>query len=166
MTITIREITAAEISRFYLTFQQLVMAEFSEYSEDLKKYLTTNNRGINFDSLTYLLEVGAILLAAYKDNADEIIGLLIADNPYAGVSFCTWLVVSHQYQQQGVGKKLVAEWEKLSTERGAHAIRLEATNSAKTFYEKLGFTLIGVDKKGYCGIDKYLYKKKLREPLF
>lgn len=160
--IAIKEITKADLQFFYTTFVELTQKEFPEYPISLRYFLSHNPRGITEQTLTYLLDIGSILLGAYVHG--QIVGLLIADNPYAGISFCTWIIVSHEWQRKGIGKKLLIEWEKLAKNRGAHALRLETSAKNKIFYEKLGFIPIGKDMEGYCGVDKILFKKKLQNP--
>lgn len=62
------------------------------------------------------------------------------------------VAVHPAYRRQGIGEKLILELMKALKEKGSHSLTLEVRESndpAKTLYEKLGFSQVGLRKNYY-----------------
>lgn len=69
--------------------------------------------------------------------------------PWGGISFIFWLAVDPKVQHKGIGTAILKEWEKIAKANGGHAVHLDSAEKNLKFYDKLGYKLIGHDKKGY-----------------
>ena len=71
--------------------------------------------------------------------------------------------VKKEFQNKGVGRKLMNRFEKLAKKEGVKAIYLEVSEkniNAINFYKKLGFIPIGLRKKYYKNGENALLLKK------
>lgn len=157
----IKNLENEKLDEFFELFKSLLETQFTEYSKRTRKFLYANSRTINKEELQRKMKKD-IVLAAFSNK--QIIGILIADLPFGGVSFCHWLAVDPKFQRKGVGKILLKTWEEQTKTLGAHNLRLESRESNIPFYEKIGFKVLGFDKKGYFGTDNYILVKLIQEP--
>ncbi|RHW52468.1 GNAT family N-acetyltransferase [Lactobacillus bombicola] len=87
------------------------------------------------------------LLLVFEDNATKKVVAYLHAELYEEIYFDPMynilaLAVSHSYQQQGIGTKLMGELEKRAISHGINEIRLnsgEQRIKAHQFYEKLGY---------------------------
>lgn len=73
------------------------------------------------------------------------------------------LYVHKNHLGEGIGSRLLVRMEAAAKQLGAKKFRLEATKTAKTFYEKNGFVLIkkSIHKIDDQKLDIYLMEKRL-----
>jgi len=159
--IIIDKVGEKNLDEFFKVFSRLIQSEMLEYSERTRKYFYTNNRAMNKKVLKWKLGKGDIVLSA---TLKKMVGILIADRPFGGISIGHWLVVDRQFQMIGIGRSLLLEWEKISKDDGAHGLRLETDKRNIDFYKKMGFSLVGLDKRGEFGTDNYIMKKVIQTP--
>ena len=72
-----------------------------------------------------------------------------------------YMAIKNEYQNQGFGKLLIFDLEKIAKERGAKEIILQSREIAVKFYQKLGYI---IEKKTYLlfnDIQHFLMKKIL-----
>jgi len=69
------------------------------------------------------------------------------------------LAVKPEAQRAGVGKTLLAQFERIAIGRGARRLHLEVRdgNQALNLYHASGFTLVGRRRRYYKGLDGELY---------
>lgn len=161
MDIEIKQISKEHVDDFFDFFSVGVESLFPEYTNNIRKYLSSN-KAISKEMLVKKIENNNFVLAAFKNN--KIIGLLIADVPFGGGSFAHWLIVTGEHQKKGIGRSLLSKWEELALASGAHYLQLEISERNIGFYEKVGFVQVGLQKKGAFGTDNYIYYKLIQEP--
>jgi len=157
----IREMKIKESKSFLKFFRNSVKTQFPEYSKKSIDFLLkkewTKKKIENSLKEKYVL----YLLAFEKEN---IIGYLIGEPPFAGVSSVYWLAVDEKYQGKGIGTKLINKFIFLVKKKGAHKVNLSVTNKDNiSFYEKLGFGNINFVKKDYFGLDTYWMYKDIQK---
>lgn len=148
----VRESDLKNLGKIYLL---TINSEFPEYTEKTLDYFTR-------PSYKKLMLAKKIKLGAYHEG--KLIGYLLANNPFGGVLFVSWLAVLKPYQGKGVGKKLLEKLEQIAKRKGAHSIFLSTYKRDMGFYEKQGFENIGYDVKGYFGQEEYYMRKLIQEP--
>ena len=148
----VRESDLKELGKIYsLTIQN----EFPEYTpKTIQYFIKPSYRSI---MLAKKIKLGAF-------HQGKIIGYLLANNPFGGVLFVSWIAVLKTYQGKGVGKKLLEKLEQIAKIKGAHSILLSTYKRDTGFYEKQGFENIGYDEKGYFGLGEYHMRKIIQEP--
>jgi len=97
-----------------------------------------------------------------KDRASgETIGGLLGDSFYDWL-FVKMLVVPDVLRGSGVGRRLMAEAERVAVARGCAGIWLDTFEfQARGFYEKLGFTVFGTLPDHPRGMSRYFLRKRL-----
>lgn len=157
--IKIELLKKTEVDTFVRLFKNLVTSQFPEFSTYTKKVFCKNRK---VKTLTQLNEAIPIFIAT--DNT-KMIGFLVPDNPVGGVVLCDWIVIEPDYRKNGIGSKLIQEWEKHSKKRGLHNLRLEATKKQLVpFYQKNGFEIIGTDKCSVFGAEAVIMSKIISKP--
>ncbi len=159
---SINKVELAEVDELFDLFSKLILSQFPEYTQRVRKHLITSNRTYNKDFITKKIEEEHIVLCA-KVNG-KIVGIFIADRPLGGASFGYWLMVDPAFQRKGIGRDLLKTWEEIAKNSGAHNLRLESDKANVEYYKKMGFKLIGLDEKGYFGSDNYIFAKIIQEP--
>lgn len=160
--ILIEELKEQELDIFYDLFKKCTQNLFPGYSERTREYLHSHERTYNKEVIRRKIKNGDTLLIAKSDG--NIVGYLIADKQFGGVSFCHWLVVDPGVQKKGIGKMLLVHWEQMAKVNGAHSLRLESDKRNLEYYKNRGYAAIGLDEKGYFGSDNYILKKSIQEP--
>ena len=163
-TIKIKKATYKDIGLFWNLFKVSVEKQFPEYPIKaknffLKKYYTKNN-------LKQLVKNKTItILIAIDDN--EIIGYLIANSPYGGVSSIIWLAVKDSSQNKGIGSNLLKKYEAIAKKQGIHKILLLITDKQRSkFYKKNGYKLVGYIPQSYFGVDDWWFYKEIQTPKY
>ncbi|PJA02159.1 hypothetical protein COX73_02255 [bacterium (Candidatus Gribaldobacteria) CG_4_10_14_0_2_um_filter_36_18] len=163
-TIKIKKATYKDINRFWNLFKISVKKQFPEYPIKvrkffLEKYYTKNN-------LRQWVKKGIITLLIATNN-NEIVGYLIANFPYGGVSSIIWLAVQNSFQNRGIGSALLKKYETIAKKKGIHKILLSMTNKQNLkFYKKNGYKLIGYIPQNYFGVDDWWLYKEIQTPNF
>lgn len=66
------------------------------------------------------------------------------------------------YRNQGYGKQMIAEFERIAQERGCHIIDLDTFSfQAPAFYQKMGYTFYGKLEGIGQGVQRFFLKKQL-----
>ena len=158
----IREIKTKEIDSFLDFFRKSVKTQFNEYSKKSKDFFLKKEWTKDRIKNSIKEKIIIYLLAFDKD---KIIGYLIGGYPFGGVAAVMWLAVDDDYQERGIGRKLVNSFIAISKEKGAHKVKLDVTNEKNLgFYKKLGFTVQCFSKKDYFGLDSYWMCKDIQKP--
>jgi len=160
MEIRIERIKEKEVPHISNHYTEWIMRLFPEYPESVKKKMI--EKYYNGKHLLETLRKNGIILVVYLGK--EMVGILVTDPPLGGLSYAPWLMVGSSFQGRGIGKSLLKRWEEEAKKQGCHNLRVEADHRNVGFYEKMGFTLIGLEKKGYFGTDNYLFQKIIAEP--
>ena len=101
-----------------------------------------------------------VMLIAKKNN--KIVGLLVGSPLNGGVASIAWVAVSSEARGMGVGQMLCDRAESAYRMIGAHKIVLYTeTESAKRFYERIGYSLEGTHPNHWWGVDHYCMAKIL-----
>ncbi len=158
----VRRITKNEIKPFQKFFQRIISEAFTEYPPEVLDFFINKDFADAF--LKKSLEKWDYVVLLAIDNS-EIIGFLVREKLYGGVSFCTWLAVDQKYRGQGIGSKLVDFWEKEVLKEKGHKLMLVApSEEACRFYLKKGFEEEGYEKKSWFGLDYWIFGKIIAEP--
>lgn len=157
-----RRLSEKELLNFYQLFLRVLKDGFPEYPPALIKFFSEKdfsltvikNKLVKKESLIWVTEDGG-----------ELVGFLLADKLYGGVSYCCWLGVEIKMRGKGIGRKLLEEWEKEVLRQGGHKLML-LTQSQKNrgFYQKSGFKEEGFEEKSWFGLDCWLFGKVIGEP--
>lgn len=108
-----------------------------------------------------------------KENNDIHIGIFMDDRITAcalvhfegKAAHIRQVAVDKQYQGSGLGALVMAAAEKMATERGARIFKLHARDSARAFYEKIGYLVEGEPFEKLT-IKHWLMKKAPESGLF
>lgn len=159
---SIHWLTKKDIDEFFDVFSRLVQNQFPEYSASVRTHFYTGEREITKRQLFKKVKKNDLIF--FAKNSKRIVGVLIADRPLGGISFCHWLAVDIPFQKKRIGQALLSMWEKAAYEVGSHGLHLESPKRNVTYYKKRGFELLGLHRKGYFGTDNYIFTKLLQEP--
>lgn len=165
MQYSIESLQSKNIQTFYPLFRTVLTTEFPGYDPAVIRFLL--EKMYSPRALAYWVDrkEKTILTATVNESTGEhMVGFAVVDMPYGGVSFCRWLGVLPIYQRKGAGSALIAAWEEEARNQRAHKMEVAGQPEAKKFYEKKGFTLEGMRKRSYFGIDQYLFGKVIGEP--
>lgn len=160
METIIRKVKAGDVSDIFSHYKDWVMGLFPEYSETLRKNLV--KKVFDEEYVNKKIKEKGIVLAAISEG--QLVGVLIADKLFGGISYGAWLIVDSNFQRKGIGKNLLKHWEDEVRKQGGHGLRLDADKRNVEYYKKMGFRMIGLERKGYFGTDNYLFQKTIAEP--
>lgn len=158
--ISYKKLETEDFEAFYEFFSKSLKELFPHYHpRAIDQYLTGD---YSKETLQNLLKNGKkTAFLAYTDN--KIIGFMLVSKTFGGVSFGNWLAVDCDYQNRGIGSKLLYVWEK-QAEEDAHTLQVWTTDLRVNFYKRKGFTLVGNFPKAWFGVDHYLLFKLLQDP--
>ncbi len=159
--VVIKRVREKDLNAFFELFSRLIRAGFPEYSQKTREFMVTNKRMWTKSHFKEQVK-RRLIIGAWAGN--KIVGLIYADSPWGGVSLAYWLMIDPNFQRQGIGKKLLATWEKIVKDKGAHFIYLYADKRNVDYYKERGFEIAGLMKKGWFGSDDYIFTKLLQEP--
>ena len=159
---TIELLKEAEVPLFWPIFSRVLTTQFPGYAPEVIHYFL--NTIYTPPVYQYWINTTAKFVLVARDQQTGIIGFALIDRPYGGVSLCRWLGVLPGYQRQGIGSKLIQEWEKQAGQQGAHKMEVAAQPEAKDFYAKCELKLEGKRQLSYFGIDQYIYGKVIGQP--
>jgi len=160
--IKIEKLKLENLAEFLLVFKEILTTGFPEYSAALVDFLI----GKDYSATVFeekLKNNQWFVLKASLEN--QLVGFLLADNLYGGVSYCNWVGVLEKCQGQGIGQALLGAWEEEIKKVGGHKLTL-ITQSRKNmdFYLKAGFKQEGFEEKSWFGLDCWLYGKVIGDP--
>jgi ribosomal protein S18 acetylase RimI-like enzyme len=154
----IERINLEDWDEFYTFFLKMMREDFPEFPESGKKYLLEGK----YANLRFLDKVkkGKLGIIVVKDDQQKLSGFLVFEPDIGGVIFLNWVVVVKEVRGQGLGRRLIEEWEKGVKQSSFHKLVVSTTDKNNLgFYQKLGYKLEGVLKKDHWGKDKYLLGK-------
>jgi len=156
--IKIKKITQKDINQFWDYFKISVEKQFPEYPIKIRKFFL--EKQYTKSHLKQWLKRGTITLLVAK-NKNNIVGYLLANDPYGGVSSIIWLAVKNSFQRKGIGGSLLRRYEIIAKKQEVHKITLLVTNKKNIkFYEKNDYKLAGYIPQFYFKIDSWwLYKE-------
>ncbi len=165
MDFVIEELQEDEITPFHNLFAKILKEGFPGYSPNVIDYFLSKIYTPNAFYL-WLKDNWKTFLVAKKQSKTkkEIIGFVVIDKPYGGVSFCRWLGVLKNYRKKGIGKKLIKTWINKAKKTDCHKIEVASQPAAKNFYVKCGLELEGRRKLSYFGINQFIFGKVIGEP--
>lgn len=153
--LTIKSLKGKGLSSLRKLYSGTIHDDFPEYG---KKTLSHFTSSAYFKKMANL----EVKLGAFWDA--ELVGFLLAPRPEGGVLDIYWLAVGRNYRGRGIGSALLSHAERKALKMGVHNIRLNCDKRLCRFYEKHGFEVMGLDKKGYYGVDKFSMRKIIAEP--
>lgn len=161
MNVKIEVIDKELLDNFYNLFLNSILTEFPQYSKNVQKYML--RKPWSKESFKMMIESNRnLFLGAWID--EKCVGILYAQYPVGGVSFCTWIMVDKAFQKKGIGTQLLTAWERIILEKGGHFLYLYANIRNVPYYKKMGFTSIGVMEKAWYGNSVNVFTKLLQEP--
>lgn len=158
----IRKMSEKDTDKFHQLYKKILEESFVEYPPIAIKHFITEAFSEDFKGKKSS-DWGVDVWIAFQ--AKRMVGFLMAEKLYAGVSFCNWLGVIKESQGKGIGKTLLKEWEEEISRQGGHKLmllnHLEKNNN---LYRKMGFKEEGYEEKLWCGLDYWVFGKVIGEP--
>lgn len=158
----VRQITEKDLKEFQQIFARILRSCFLEYPPQVIDFFV----GEDFNDAFLKKKIddwGCTVLLALDQG--RIIGFLVMEKLYGGVSFCTWLGVEPQQQGKGAGSVLIRGWEEEVIRRGGHKLMLIAPSEAvRQFYRRRGFKEEGFEEKSWFGLDYWVFGKLVSQP--
>ena len=95
----------------------------------------------------------------------EIVGVLRYNLFWQSIPFLDLLLIDEAYRNQGWGSQMMADWEETMRRMGYSCAMLstQEDETAKYFYEKLGYRRIGAFLPPQQDADEIMYLKEWRE---
>lgn len=141
-----------------LTIKEIAFSS-TEYDQEvaLRDKILRKPLGLSLYNENLANEINDTHLGAFQ--GDKLLGVLILtalpDNSYK----MRQVAVDDEFQQKGIGKKLVAYAENFARSRDAREIQLHARKTAVSFYEKLGYLTEGDEFTEVNIPHRKMYKK-------
>jgi GNAT superfamily N-acetyltransferase len=97
-------------------------------------------------------------------DCDKIVGVLRSNLFWQSIPFLDLLFIDEVYRGQGWGSKMMADWEETMKRMGYPYVMLstQADETAKFFYEKIGYRRIGAFLPPEQEADELMYLKELK----
>lgn len=156
----IQELSYKNFEQFYQCFSELMLEGYGHFPEKLRDYFLKFDYSRNNFAFWMEKAIRKVYLA-YESN--ELRGFLVGDATYGGIGFISWLGVLPKFRSKGIGKALLAEYEKFARGKNAHLLELFTFDNTKGYYEKLGFKEVGRREQGYYGQQNVIMNKVLGE---
>lgn len=160
MKIKIERLKKKDLLGFYKLFKQSLVEDFKEYSPEVVAFQWKRHRK---NRLLKWVKSGDEYIFLAKNEEGRLVGVLMSQRIVGGVSYCDWLIVSHDFRGMGVGTKLVEFWEKWTRRNKGHLLILSSNKRNVSFYKKNGFVKYGHLVNGYFNEDDYQLCKKIGE---
>lgn len=153
--VTIRPINVADILKLKKAFRRALYEDFSYFPGE---YISKVERENSLSKLIKAkLSRGRMLLGIYEGR--HMIGYAIADTTIATDSDIFWFYMVPEKRGQGLGRVFFSELLDIMHQHGSKHIYL-ITHNQRKFYEAFDFTVIGVNRGLFDGIDVYeMYKE-------
>lgn len=116
--------------------------------------------GLSFDDAQLAAEAEDILIANVDD--DEVLGCCILTDVGEKSLRLRQMAVHAKCQGKGIGESIMLFAEKLALDKGYTKIIMHARNSAQGFYEKMGYSVIGVGFEE-VGLPHHIMEKSLHD---
>jgi ribosomal protein S18 acetylase RimI-like enzyme len=154
MKIKVERLKTSDWESFFALFRKIVNG-FDSYPQKARDFFTKEER-----VKRAFLKKKRIFWVAKKEK--EIVGFLIAIIEDEEIVFINWMGVKKGFQGQGIGKKLVLNWENWAKKEGYKKLRVSTTVKENiSFYEKLGFCFKRKIEKNYYDLNRYVLEKKI-----
>ena len=158
----IRIISETDVEKFHKVFSLVLSEGFPEYSSELIKFFVEKDFSATLVSQKMKDGTYSILAAEEKN---QIVGFLVFEKLYGGVSYCPWLGVIKEMRGRGVGKTLVEKWEEEIKKIGGHKLMMMTqANINRKIFTKYGFTEEGHEEKSWFGLDAWVFGKTVGKP--
>lgn len=154
---------STEYKDFYEVFIKSLKKQFPEYSKNSMIYLTEVDW--SWESINNQLKIGKKIAILAKEEKAGIVGYVLFNKNYGGISLINWIAVEEKYQQHGIATKLLEIWEKDALKKGAHGLQVWTIEKNRGFYKNRGFVESGILPSFWFGIDHYLFYKIIGEPI-
>lgn len=158
----IQKVNESEVELFHKIFTTVLKEGFPEYSLALINFFV--KKDFSPEEVRRKVRNGDYHVLVAEEGG-EIIGFLVFEKPYGGVSYCPWLGILKDVRGKGVGSALMKEWEKEVLSLGGHKLML-LTQAEKNrgFYKKCGFKEEGFEEKSWFGLDAWKFGKVIGKP--
>lgn len=161
--IKIRKLTLKDHHMVFDIFSLSINTQFPEFPKDTRAAIISSKKFWNKTNYKKRLQnKNLLILGAFFHQ--KLVGLLDLQMPFAGVSEADWLIVHPDHQKKRVGSALIEKCENILLKKGAHLLYLYSPSRNIQFYRKLGFTEVGIFKKGWFGLDDHVLTKLIQEP--
>lgn len=158
----VRSIKKEKIKEFHKLFSEVLREGFPEYSSGLVEFFI--NKDFSVENIKKQTESGEITVLV-DEEISGLVGFLIYEKLYGGVSYCVWVGVLKEARGQGVGRKLMEEWEKRILIEGGHKLMLlTQSQTNRKIFPKYGFKEEGYEEKSWFGLDAWIFGKVISEP--
>ena len=136
-----------------MKIQQAVIDEY----EQIQAY----DRHIPPERLKACMENGWIYIL--KEDAGHVVGVLRYSLFWQTIPFLDLLFLDEQWRGQGFGRQMMTEWEQAMRSRGYAYCMLstQEDETAKDFYQKLGYEKIGAFLPPEQPVEEWIYQKAL-----
>lgn len=162
MAVTIKKASECNSQEIYEVFSSILKDGFPEYSPELREFFLTKDFPLSLWKKK--LHTGKITVFGAIEEG-KIVGFLVADKLYGGVSYCTWLGVLKEFRGKGIGSKLINAWESKIKRLSGHKLMLITQEEVnRGFYKKLGFSEEGYEEKSWFGLGCWKFGKVIGEP--
>lgn len=160
----IEKISSEKAEELYKVFSLVLKDGFPEYSSELIEFFLTKD----FPLSSWISKLKSKEITVFGAiESGKIVGFLVADKLYGGVSYCIWIGVLREFRGKGIGTKLIDEWEKEIKKIGGHKLMLITQEEVnRNFYKKLGFLEEGFEEKSWFGFNCWKFGKIIGEPRF
>jgi ribosomal protein S18 acetylase RimI-like enzyme len=162
MKVKFLKLAIKDLDEFFKVFEEVIHEGFPYYSKNLQDYFIKKDYSKKVFAKNLKEKKRVIFIALVRGG---IVGFLVANKPYGGVSFAPWLGVKKESQGKGIGRRLMSYWEKWAKRKGAHSLLLSTSGKqTKNFYIKCGFKFFGTEKRTYFGLDHHVFGKLISKP--
>ena len=122
---------------------------------------------LKYDSHIHHNKVGECIYNGLVDvlcDDDKIVGVLRYNLFWQSIPFLDLLFIDEAYRGQGWGSKMMADWEENMKHMGYPYVMLstQEDETAKFFYEKIGYRRIGAFLPPEQDADEIMYLKELK----
>ena len=151
-----------EVKEFHKLLSGVLREGFPEYSSGLVEFFI--NKDFSVENIRKQIESGEITVLV-DEEISGLVGFLVYEKLYGGVSYCPWVGVLREIRGRGVGRRLVEEWEKrILMENGHKLMILTQSKTNRKIFPKFGFREEGFEKKSWFGLDAWVFGKIIGEP--
>jgi len=159
-SIKIRKATVKDIKEFMVFFRGSLKNLFPEYSQKAKEFFLKKEwTEKSIRNLVKNSQVDVLIAVMNK----RIVGDILINKPFGGVSFVSWIAVDPEFQKIGIGSLLLKKCETVAKNNGSHKVTFWTARRNIGFYKKRGYVLVGHIPENYFGADDWLFYKSIRK---
>ncbi|MCC6288835.1 MAG: GNAT family N-acetyltransferase [Chitinophagaceae bacterium] len=140
---------------------KIIDHDSAEYQQmiHLRDEILRKPLGLYFDPEELDREKDDVLIGAFEE--DKLIGCCLITRSEGNTCRLRQMAVSSNLQKKGIGASLMTFAENVARDKGYETLMMHARSSAKGFYEKFGYKVIG-NEFFEVTIPHYTMCKKLR----